>query len=109
MIVYPSGPPSVIMSTLFCLINFLLHGDLLLGRLNKATERKDIAYLSQGDTSRVVPEYSRDALEKQIPLNAASTVKTAKGDLVGGAGGRLVGVWLFPPLNSPLDASTLIT
>ena len=83
------------MNTLFSLINSLLHGDLLLARLSKATGRKDIAFLLQGDTSRVVPEYGRDALEKQIPLSAASVVKTAKGDLVGGAGGRL-------------DASTLI-
>ena len=43
-----------------------------------------------------------------MPLMAASAVKTAKSDLVGGAGGRPLYVRLFPPLNVPLDASALI-
>ena len=43
-----------------------------------------------------------------MPLSAASVVKTAKGGLVGGVGGRLVCVRLFLPSNAPLDASALI-
>ena len=77
------------------------------GKQLKGKISKDITHLSHGDTSGAVPGCNRDAPEKQIPLSAASVVRPAKGDLVGGAEGCLMYVWLFSSLNAPLDASAL--